>query len=75
MVRRLEIFIHYIIIFQPSNNLLSTFGHIRIFFVEKERAMKFEELKNLLVEDEINMQRSYCLELVYIHNSVESKVK
>ena len=51
------------------------YSPLRIFFVEKERAMKFEELKNLLVEDEINMQRSYCLELVYIHNSVESKVK
>ena len=48
---------------------------LRIFFVEKERALKFEELKNLLVEDEINMERSYCYELVFIHNKVESKLK
>ena len=48
---------------------------LRIFFVEKERALKFEELKNLLVEDEMNMVRSYCYELVYIHNNVESKIK
>ena len=48
---------------------------LRIFFVEKEKAMNFEELKNLLVEDEINMERSYCYELVYIHNKVENLIK
>ena len=37
--------------------------------------MRFEELKNLLVEDEMNFERSYCYELVYIHNIVESKLK
>ena len=51
------------------------FSPVRIFFVEKEKAMSFEELKNLLVEDEINMERSYCYELVYIHNKVESLIK
>ena len=51
------------------------YSPLRIFFVEKERANLFEELKNLLVEDELNMERSYCYELVYIHNKVESKIK
>ena len=51
------------------------FSPVRIFFVEKEKAMSFEELKNILVEDEINMERSYCYELVYIHNKVESLIK
>ena len=51
------------------------YSPVRIFFVEKEKAMSFEELKNLLVEDEINMERSYCYELVYIHNKVESLIK
>ena len=54
---------------------LGFYSPLRIFFVEKERALKFEELKNLLVEDEINMERSYCYELVFIHNKVESKLK
>ena len=51
------------------------YSPLRIFFVEKEKATNFEELQNLLVEDEINMERSYCYELVYIHNNVESKIK
>lgn len=51
------------------------YSPVRIFFVEKEKATSFEELKNLLVEDEINMERSYCYELVYIHNKVESLIK
>ena len=51
------------------------YSPLRIFFVEKEKATNFEELKNLLVEDEINMERSYCYELVYIHNNIESKIK
>ena len=51
------------------------YSPLRIFFVTKENAMKFEELKNLLVEDELNMARSYCYELIYIHNSIESKFK
>ena len=51
------------------------YSPLRIFFVEKERADSFEELKNLLVEDELNLERSYCYELIYIHNNVESKIK
>ena len=54
---------------------LGFYSPLRIFFVEKDRAMSFEELKNLLVEDEFNMERSYCYELVYIHNNVEKKLK
>ena len=54
---------------------LGFYSPLRIFFVEKDRAMRFEELKNLLVEDEFNMERSYCYELVYIHNNVEKKLK
>ena len=51
------------------------YSPLRIFFVEKERANSFEELQNLLVEDELNLERSYCYELIYIHNNVESKIK
>ena len=51
------------------------YAPIRIFFVEKENAIKFEELKNLLVEDEINLEESYCCELVRIHSKIEYKVK
>jgi len=54
---------------------LGFYSPLRIFFVEKDRAMRFEELKNLLVEDEFNMERSYCYELVYIHNNIEKKLK
>ena len=48
---------------------------VRIFFVLKENAMKFDELKNLLVEDEFNLEESYCNELVKIHNKIQYKVK
>ena len=58
-----------------KNENLGFYSPLRIFFVEKEKAMRFEELKNLLVEDEMNFERSYCYELVYIHNIVESKLK
>ena len=51
------------------------YAPIRIFFIQKENALKYEELKNLLVEDEINMEESYCNELVIIHNKIEYKVK
>jgi hypothetical protein len=51
------------------------YSPLRIFFVTKVNAMNFEELKNLLVEDELNMVRSYCYELVYIHNGIENKFK
>ena len=51
------------------------YAPVRIFFVQKENALKFEELKNLLVEDEINLEESYCNELVNIHNKIEYKVK
>ena len=51
------------------------YSPLRIFFVEKERAMRFEELRNLLVEDEFNFERSYCYELIYIHNNIEKKLK
>jgi len=51
------------------------YSPIRIFFVQKENAMRFEELKNLLVEDELNLEASYCNELVNIHTKIEFKVK
>ena len=54
---------------------LGFYSPLRIFFVEKEKAMRFEELKNLLVEDEFNFEKSYCYELIYIHNNVEKKLK
>ena len=50
------------------------YAPIRIFFVQKENGMKFEELKNLLVEDELNLEESYCNELVNIHNKIQYKV-
>ncbi len=51
------------------------YSPVRIFFVQKENALKFEELKNLLVEDELNFEESYCNQLVKIHNKIEYKVK
>ena len=51
------------------------YSPVRIFFVHKENALKFEELKNLLVEDELNFEESYCNQLVKIHNKIEYKVK
>ena len=50
------------------------YAPIRIFFVQKENGMKFEELKNLLIEDELNLEESYCNELVNIHNKIQYKV-
>ena len=51
------------------------YAPVRIFFLEKENAVKFEELKNLLVEDEINLEESYSNELVKMHGKIEYKVK
>ena len=51
------------------------FSPIRIFFIEKENALKVDELKNLLVEDDLNFELSYCSELVNIHNKIENKIK
>ena len=51
------------------------YSPVRIFFVQKENALKFEELKNLLVEDELNFEESYCNQLVKIHNKIEYKIK
>ena len=51
------------------------YAPVRIFFVYKENALKYEELKNLLVEDELNLEVAYCNELVIIHNKIEYKVK
>ena len=51
------------------------YSPVRIFFVRKENALKFDELKNLLVEDEFNFEDSYCNALVKIHNKIQYKVK
>ena len=51
------------------------YSPIRIFFVEKETWIKSQELKHLLVEDELNLEESYCNELVGIHSKIEYKIK
>ena len=54
---------------------IGLYAPIRIFFTGKENAIKFEELKNLLVEDELNLEESYCSELIKMHSKIEYKVK
>ena len=54
---------------------IGLYSPIRIFFIEKENALKVDELKNLLVEDDLNFELSYCSELVNIHNKIENKIK
>ena len=51
------------------------YSPIRIFFIEKETWIKSQELKHLLVEDELNLEESYCNELVGIHSKIEYKIK
>ena len=51
------------------------YAPVRIFLIEKETWIKSQELKHLLVEDELNLEESYCNELVGIHSKIENKIK